>query len=757
MSYSVAETTYDSVNAVAAHLYDDPALSHGAVKVVDGIATAELLLKGVRCTACCRRIENAFSVTPGVTEVDLNYTARRLTLRYRDRDTRLGTLVDVLRGIGFDAIPWSPAESRTALDAEYRDGLKRLGVAGAFGMQVMTIAVALYLGDATGMEPGMRLFLLRLSLVLTLPVVLYSARPFLTGALSALRHRRAEMDITVSLAITLAFGGSVYAALVGGGAIYLESVCMFVFLLTGARLIELGIRRRANMTIDHLTANEPITAKRVSHPGATMGESVPALRLAAGDFVLVGAGTTVPSDGIIERGTSRFNEAILTGESRPATRTAGSALLAGAINCDDPVWMRVTRPAELSTLSRIGQLADALQREGDPSSPIERFVAGIFILCVLCVATVTALVWLWIDAPRALGITIAVLAVACPCALSLAAPVALSAASSRLIAARMLPASKSALNELATITDVVFDKTGTLTHSSVAVSRIRPWASASDSANETMNILAAAAALEATVQHPLAASIVQLGRSRRAVLPPVDDLVYTPAAGVSGNIAGTQWLVGSAKFLRANGVDTALAERELGGHRAWVGRDGLVVGAFEFDESLRPDAATAVAKLDELSVAVHILSGDDPTRVNSIAAAVGVSDTLAEATPEEKKDYIDSLQRRGARVLMIGDGVNDSPALSLADVSAVVPGATPLATTHADLVLLSEQLERFVDALNVARRTRAVVRQNIAWALAYNTLSIPLAAVGLVPPWLAAVGMSLSSMVVVGNALRLLR
>ena len=741
-------------------VYDHPAVQRSMVRDAGDLKEAALLLEDLSCAACVWLAERSVGALAGVREFSINYATRRARVSWDPNITSLSRVLGVVAAIGFTAHPYDSQRAQEGLARERRDRLLRFLVAGALGMQVMTLAVALYGGAFSGMEEPYRRFFRWTSLILTAPVLLYSARPFFAGAWRDLAHRRVGMDVPVALGLTLAYFGSVWATIRDRGEVYFDSVVMFVFLLLGARVLELVARERAVREQESVVRSVPATARRLDAAG---GESVvPAVELAAGDRVRILPGESVPADGVIEDGVSSLDEALLTGESVPVARGAGERVIGGAVNVESPLTVRVTAVGEATVLSALVALVEqALAAKPEISRVADR-TAQWFVGRILVLAAGVGLYWAWADPERVLPTVIAVLVVSCPCALSLATPVALAAASGALARRGLLATRGHAIETLGRANLFVFDKTGTLTVGRLRVDTVEPagrWSAA--------EVLATAAALERGSEHPIAAAIARAaegacsgdGAGDLCDLGDLRHLRNVPGQGLTATLDGEPVALGSPRFVSAAlsillpaGI-AALAARE----RTMVVLAGAsgVRGTLLLDDTLRPESPDLVAALRQSGKRVLLLSGDEPGVVRRIAAAAGISEWEGGASPERKVARVRELASEGAVVAMIGDGVNDAAALAAAPVSVAMGSGAYLAARAADAVLLSNRPADLGFAVRHAARTIARVKQNFAIAFAYNLVVIPLAAMGRIPPWLAAVGMSASSAVVVLNALRL--
>jgi Cu2+-exporting ATPase len=732
-------------------LYDEPLLQARFVREVQGQPEAELLLEGIRCAACVWLIEQTLARIPGVTGVEVNYTSHRARVRWNAAATKLSAVLLAVRRIGYRAWPYE--EGRLALieKGERRSAVWRLFVAGFGMMQVMMYAVPVYLADEGSMSADIEQLMRWASLVLTLPVMVYSAAPFFSGALRDLRMARLGMDVPVAIGIAVAFIASVWATVNASGAVYFDSVTMFVFLLLAGRYLELLARQSAGRTLQHLARLAPETAHRFTHETTDETETVARALLVPGDRVLVRPGETLPADGQLESRRATLSEALLTGESRPLSRLAGAALVGGSVNSGSALTMRVTRVGGDTALAAIMRLMERAASERPRWVELAQRAAGWFVAVILLLSLAAGLAWMQIDPARALWIAVSVLVVTCPCALSLATPVALTVATGEMARRNLIVTRGHAIESLAAATDLVFDKTGTLTRGQMRV--LESLALGERGADAC---LAIAAAIERSSEHPLARALVDAAGARP--LPLVDETNNAPGAGIEAVLLGRRYRIGRADYVAAlHGQAVPIAWLHATDSVVWLGDGTGWLAAFRVGDSLRPDAGAAIASLRQRGYRVHLLSGDDHAVARRTAATLGIELVRAPASPAEKQAYVKALQARGARVAMIGDGINDTPVLAQADVSVAMGGGSDLARIRADAVLVGDSLDDLAAGIAVARRTRTVIRQNLAWALAYNLVVLPLAFAGWVTPWIAGIGMSASSLVVVLNALRIRR
>ena len=744
--------------------FDDPSFQQAFVRpLADGECEATLLLEGLGCAACAWLVERTLAAAPGVSGVEVNYSTARARVRWHPERAALSRVLAAVAAVGYRAHPFDASRAEAMHRRERDRALAGLAIAGLGMMQVMMYAVPVWIAEGD-MSAEVESLMRWSGLVLTLPVLLYSAAPLFRGALRDLRALRLGMDVPVSLGIAGAFGASLQATLAAEGPVYYDSVTMFVFLLLGARFLESQVRARAARATDELARLVPERAHRlVEWPRSQDIEEVAVASLGPGDVVLVRPGERVPADGSVLESAVDLDESLLTGESRPVTRAPGQAVTGGSLALELPLLMRVVQVGERTVLAGIVRMLDRAASSRPPLAAMADRAASGFVLALLVVAAATAVYWGQHDPARALWICVAVLVVTCPCALSLATPAALAAGAGRLCRLGLLPTRAHAVETLARATHVVLDKTGTLTTGEL---QVREWhlAPAAERRCSRAQALAVVAALEQRSNHPVALALRAFA-GPPALPPDPASLRPVAGAGVEGWIEGRRWRLGSAAFADATGRPEADARqreaRDQGDTVVVLGDEQGAIAHFVLADELRPGARTFVHGLQRDGLQVMLLSGDHPQSVAAVAARVGLSpaQAIGGADPQAKLERVRALQRDGAIVAMLGDGVNDAPVLAQAQVSIAMASGTALAQAAADMVWMSGPgtgMTRLLEALRVARRTRAVIRQNLGWALAYNVVAVPLAVMGMVTPWVAALGMSASSLVVVINAMRLL-
>jgi Cu2+-exporting ATPase len=704
-----------------------------------------LQIGGITCAACSGILESALMAVDGVLEARVSAASARASVRWDPARTRPSALIGAIRAAGYDAVPDAAAPARELRRQEHRRALWRWFVAAFCAMQVMMLATPSYVAEAGDLAPDLRQLLNWGQWVLTLPVVVFAAGPFFRGAWRGLRRRQINMDVPVAVGITVAFVASMGATFVPGGLfgheVWFDSVSMFVAFLLGARFLEMRTRHRAQGELEAALATMPATARRELDDGRL--ETVSTRRLRPGDRVQVPLGEVFPADGVLLDGATEADEALLTGESTPVAKAAGSPLVAGSVNVGAPARLQVQRVGlDTRYEAIVAMMRDALTQRPAAVQLADRW-AGPFLWAVLLLAAGSAAVWSLIDPARALPVAVAVLVVTCPCALSLAAPAALVAAAGGLARRGVMIQRLDAIEGLAAADRLFVDKTGTLTDERAGAARLVPLAGESAEPAEP-ELAAAVAALAAASTHPLSAA---LSAARLAPPMALHAVREFPGRGLEGlDAQGRRWQLGAAAWL---GADQPPADA-----RALVARDGRLVAAVMLDETVRDDVAPSLSALAADGLPATLLSGDRADRAQRLARAVGITAAIGGATPQDKLDAVAAAQAAGHRVLMVGDGVNDAPVLARADVSLAMGQGALVARAQADAVVVSGRWRDVVRARATARKALRIVRQNLVWAVAYNAVGIPLAVTGWLPPWAAGLGMALSSLTVVLNALR---
>jgi len=711
----------------------------------------DLTIDGIRCASCVWLLEKMIGRLAGVSEVRINYATGRTAVRFRTGSASVREIVRRIRDLGYRPRPCLDSDGRGA-DRERTDLLVRFGTAFFLTMQLMAYAFALYAGYFQGMNAGIKGWMQLFSLLVTTPVVFYCGYPFLAGAWRSIRNRAPDMDLLVALGAVSSYGYSIYATW-AGDEVYYETAAMIVTLILGGRLLENGAKRQATGGIERLLGLAPAQAKVFR--GEDL-ETVPVSQLVAGDLLLVPPGERFSVDGIVEEGSTEVDQSPTTGEPLPVVKRPGDRVWAGSTNLTAAVRLRCERKAAESFLARAARLVEEAQSR---KAPIQRFadrVAGIFVPLVLALGSATFCWKLAAGLPlaQALMTALAVLVIACPCAVGLATPTAIAAGTAAAAAFGAIFKGGDVLERLSAVTVAAFDKTGTVTLGKPGIEEVAVAAGA-----DRRRIVSLAAAVEAGSLHPIGRAICAFA-SREGIAHPVGEKLFTfPGAGVIGRVGAEKVLVGSAAFLLSQGVEGVPEAPRLAPHQSpvFVAAGQHWVGTFTVSDGLREDAQEVVRYFRSLGVRTLLLSGDRIETVRHLADAAGIEEGAGELLPEQKAARLESLGAAGETSLMVGDGINDAPALGAAAVGCAVAGGTDLAIETADLVLAAPDLKRVADAHRLARRTMAVVRQNLLWAFCYNVVGIPLAMTGRLTPVYAAGAMALSSLCVVGNSLRLLR
>jgi Cu2+-exporting ATPase len=729
-------------------LYDHPEVQKSFVHADGSVREASLILEGITCAACIWLNERHLKQLPGVKTAAVNYASHRARVSWDDSQIKLSTILAEIRKLGYQAHPFNAQQQEDLRQQRRKLDIRRMAVAGISTGQVMMLAVALYAGDTQGMEYATAQLLRWFSLLLTAPAVLYAAMPFYQSAWSALRRRQVNMDTPISLGILAGFAGSVWATIQGQGLVYYDTITMLVFFLLATRFLERNAREKSVEAAENLLRLIPAMATRID--AEQQQTLVPVHELSIGDLILAKPGETIAADGMVDQGESSADESLLTGESRPLPKVIGSAVFAGSINYESPLVIRVTKVGEETVLAGIARLLDRAQSQKPKLAQAADRLASWFTWILLALVVLVGWYWWRVEPQRAFEIMLAVLVVSCPCALSLAAPAAFAAAGSHLVGRGVLLTRGHALETLARVTHFVFDKTGTLTQGKPVL--LRTVVYGGKSAEECLQL---AASLEQASEHPLAQSFLQA--VNKQLLPPVSASDNLPGKGVTGFIDGQRYSLGNAALHPelVTRYNEALSDLPPGSTVVWLCDPQQALAAFVLADTARGEAAGLMAALRARGIRVSILSGDSASAVSYHAELLGVDDWRAGLTPEQKLEVLRTWQQQGEVVAMVGDGINDAPVLAGAQVSIAMGSGTQMARTTGDVVLLTENLLEIDHAVVTSRFGVSVIRQNFAWSLGYNLLAVPFAATGYISPWLAALGMSVSSLVVVLNALRL--
>lgn len=703
----------------------------------------QLTVEGLTCAACAWLIERHLMTLSGLRYINVNTTTHRARIKW---DPAQLSLSDILKGfakIGYRAYPFQTHQQEALYAKEVRSYMFRLALAGLGSMQVMMCAVALYMDLFISVEDEFMVYFKWISLLLSTPIMIYSAQPFYINAWRSLKQGHLSMDVSVSLALIGAFIASMWATVFNTGEVYYDSITMFVFFLLLGRFLELRARRKASESSSNLARLVPIMATLIDQDGE---REVAAKTLQVGDRVRVLAGATLPADGVIVTGEASLNEAMLTGEQLPLFKQCGDLVYAGTINTDAPLQIRVTHRIEESRISQIMRLQDHALDDKPAIAQMADQLSRHFILVLLIIAAAVWTFWHFHQPEQAFWIALAVLVATCPCALSLATPTALTSATANLTRNGILLRRGHVLDILTKANRIVMDKTGTLT-----TGEIRLSATTALGTLDADRCLSIARALEAQSEHPIARAF-RLPADEVVLLPQASEITPVIGHGITGLVAGVRYRIGSARWLGMESNDNP--EHGLA---IYLADEQQLLAHFELDDTLRPDAKALIEAFKAAGLHTTILTGDSSPQADEIARTLGVDELVKGVTPDGKLAYLKAREAEGEISIMVGDGINDAPVLAGAHASFAMAGGTDLAKNSADAILLADDLRRLLDARTLALRTRKIIIENFTWSIGYNLLVLPLAACGWLPPYLAAAGMSLSSLIVVTNSMRLNR
>ncbi|EWC42554.1 heavy metal translocating P-type ATPase [Stutzerimonas stutzeri] len=724
-------------------LYDRKDVQQPFVQHQGELASTSLMIEGISCAACGWLIERHLRNLNGIAEATLNLSNHRLNVRWSDSQLPLSELLAELRRIGYAAHPYRADEAAERLASENRRSLRQLGVAGLLWMQVMMATMATWPEFNLDLSESFFVTLRWTALLLTTPIVFYCCTDFFKGAVRDIRTRHLTMDVSVSLAIGGAYVAGIWSTITGQGELYFDAVGMFALFLLAGRYLERRARERTAAATAQLVNLLPASCLRLDAEGHGARILLSELRL--GDHVLVQPGGLIPADGTIISGQSSVDESLLTGEYLPLPRGVDDAVTAGTLNVEGPLTVEVQALGDDTRLSAIVRLLERAQADKPKLAELADRVAQWFLLVVLAVASIVGLVWWQIDPQRAFWIVLALLVATCPCALSLATPTALTTATGTLHKLGLLLTRGHVLEGLNHVDTVVFDKTGTLTEGRLTLTAVHTLGPL-----DTDTCLALAAALENRSEHPIARAF---GRAPLAA----ESVESVPGLGLQGSVNGRILRIGQPNFVADGYGQSAPTIPGQQGQWLLLGDGQGPLAWLVLDDRLRDDAPALLEACRRRGWQTLLLSGDSSPMVGQIATELGIDQAEGGMTPAAKLARLQALQAQGHRVLMLGDGVNDVPILAAADISVAMGSATDLAKTSADAVLLSNRLGSLAQAFVVARRSRRIIIENLAWASLYNGLILPFAAIGWVTPLWAALGMSISSLLVVLNALRLTR
>ena len=753
---------YDFRNAVPQRPVEEPVLARFAAwdrqAVLDfhasaknGVYKIQLVLENVHCPACAWLVHRYLSSFAGVQDVRLNVSDGRLRLAFDPAKTPLSQLAEALARLGYPPHLDSPTSDADRDRNERRRMLRYLIVAALGMMQVMSYALSKYIGAFQGMDAEMEQFFRLISMLVAVPVALYAGQPFYRSAWQHIKQRSLGLDIPVASAMLIALFSSVLITLFGEGEVYFDSVVMFIFFLLLGRFAVMLSRQQSGALHSALSRALPGQARRITADGV---EPVGLIELSQGDRVMVADGEIVPADGRVVDGSGRVDEALLSGESIPRVRATGDRVMAGSMLTEGALQVEIDAIGQSTVLASIVDLLSEARSTRPKLAKMADRAAGWFIALILIATSIAAVVWWQIDPGRIIPIVLAMLVVACPCALALGTPTALASATRGLAETGVLTANPDALARFADITHVVLDKTGTLTRPVMRLAETRLTDRSQSAGMDQAQVLKIAAALERVSTHPIASAFADQDQGLA-----IERAQSHGSCGVSGCAEETKYLLGRPDWVAAaSGLEIEVPERGI-----WIALAGIsdaqtgLIATFRLDSPLRAGAQSLIETLTSRGVEVIMASGDRAGNVEALAKNLGIENYHAAMRPADKLALVKQLQAEGAVVAMVGDGINDAPVLAGADVSIALAEGAAIAQTQADLVVTGKGLDALRRMFVQGPRVRRIIRQNLGWSLTYNFSALPLAALGIIPPWAAAIGMSLSSLGVVLNARRLAR
>lgn len=717
------------------HLWFDQQSSAQWIKINDkGQATTRFYIEGMHCTACAWLIEHYLQRLQGVHAARVFYQHSYLDITWQQDALSFADLIQHIANVGYRAWPFQADIIRERQLQENTTLLKRIGISAILMMQIGMFSIGLYAGDYLGISAQHQQLLRVFSMLFSIPLLYYCALPFYVAAFYSLKARQPDMNISIALAITGLYSSSIYSVITRTGDIYFDSAAMFCLFVLTARFIEKKSRT-------DMQPSQPLLPTLVTKLADQQQSRCSIDSIVIGDVLIIREGDIIPLDGLVTSGSSTVSEAFLSGESAPINKQIGDKIFAGSQNHDGQLQLQVTTLAEQTLLYKINQLSEQAAEEKPRFISITDAIAAYFTLVILSLSTFTAIAWLTIDSSRAFWVALSVVVVSCPCALSLAAPTALSSVHFRLRQLGVYIRSIRVLETINRISTVVFDKTGTL---SEGLFRILESQLVADKTEQ--QCLDIAAALEKNSKHPLATAFYQ------ASIASAEHIDIHPGAGVAGEVNGERYYLGSPHFCQRYHP-----QQQAPDNRLWIGlcSEEQFLAWFCLQDQLREDAKDLVDKLKQRRLHVQIVSGDSSIAVKQTADALAISDYYAGNSSAQKLAHLRKLQQQGQTVLMLGDGINDAPVLAQSDVSATLFSASNWVKNSADMVLLNDRLLDVDAVLQAAKQYRRILIQNFAWAFSYNIIAIPFAMAGYVTPWMAAIGMSLSSVIVVLNSRRL--
>jgi Cu2+-exporting ATPase len=735
--------------------YDLDEVQSDYVHKLDDIRSIHLLVEGIHCAACVWLIEHSLAKQQGVVSAEVNLTSKRLRLKWDNRLTTLSTLLEALGRIGYAAIPFDPDTAEGALARRHRNLLYRMAFAGFAMMNMLWISIALYSGADQG---EFKNWFHWISFLIATPTLLYAGYPFLRNALLGLRRRYLTMDLPIAIGAVTTYGYSTYVTITGStvGHVYFDTVVNFLFVILVGRYLEAISKREALSATSRLLELQPKLAT-VMIDG--LAKVVPIRTVKIGDLVLVKPGEKIPVDGVLTDGQSAVDESMLTGESLPVVKKNKDQVVAGSINGEGAFIVKVQQVLRNTALAKIVSLMEDAQASKAPIQCTADKIVPWFVVVTLTLATATFIYWYQFNFEQALLAATSVLIITCPCAFGMATPMSVAVATGVGAHHGILIKQGAALEYLSKVTHFVFDKTGTLTEGKLRVVTVESFSGLSEDM-----LLMLAGSVEQHSEHGIARAILAESATRDLTLSPITDFSSSAGQGVQASLNQQHVLLGTQSWLAELGfvfTDIVLNRVDSLEHQGiscvFMATEGQIVGLIGVADHLRPDAISMINDLQQQGIAITVLSGDKQAVVRAITAELGDIQRQAEVLPKDKAAVMRALQKKGVTVAMVGDGVNDAPALIQADVGIALASGTDVSIESADIVLSRNELRKVTEARRLASRTLSTIRQNIVLSISYNIIMVPLAMMGLVNPLIAAVTMPISSLLVIGNSARIKR
>ncbi|WP_025820360.1 heavy metal translocating P-type ATPase [Shewanella marina] len=721
--------------------YDLPEVQQDFIYEQHNIDSVSLSIDGITCAACAWLIEHKLKQQSGIANIQVNSVTARALISWDKSQLKLSDILHQISAIGYQAAPYIVDQQEQLAKQASKKFLLRLGLAGLATMQVMMFAFALYAGFFTDLETEYRDYFRWVSMMFAAPVVFYSAQPFYFSALRSLLLGKVNMDMSVSIAILSAYIASCIATYHGNGEVYFESVSMFTFFLLLGRLFEQQAKQKATVSFNNLHKLVPLTATKLNADGQLTVISAKQIQL--GDHLVVKPGEAIAADGVIIEGLSSLNEAMLTGEQMPVNKVLNDNVYAGTLNVEQPITIEVTAIGQNQLVAEIIRLQELASHNKPKIALLVDKMAHWFSAIILAIAFITYCVWWFISPEDAFWVCLSVLVATCPCALALATPTAITCASAKLTDLGIIIRKDGVFEKLNQLNQIVFDKTGTLTCGEFALIKTHTFAELSKEQVQQI-----AALMEQKSLHPIAKAFnhITLGDDLD-----IKQLQHHVGQGISATVNGKQYRLGKAEFV---GVENS--HEDINTISIWLANEQQCIAQFVISDQLRCDSLNTINQLKGMGYQLSIASGDNSNHLDYIAKKLAISEYYAGQSPAQKLALIKQKQQQ-SNVTMFGDGINDAPVLAAADLSVAMGSGSSIAKSSADLILLGDHLSRFPQAISLAKQSQRIIMQNLWWALIYNLLILPLAVTGMVAPYIAALGMSLSSLIVVANSLRILR